>query len=119
MVVTFVGAGQFGVAHLAGWIPPTPEETSLFDPRTTSASALQGMLTEGKITSTQILNEYYRQIVAHNGYLKAVYQLAPDALARATELDRMRARGRMLGPLHGIPILLKACLLQLDYGSKG
>lgn len=103
------GAGIFGKAHLAGWIPvlPAPSGPRLFEPTTTSAAALQDMLTEGKINSVQILNEYYRQILDYNGYLKAVYQLAPSALDRAKELDGKRASGDVLGPLHGIPVLLK------------
>src|SRR5205085_3498095 len=31
----------------------------------------------------------------------------PNALAEADERDRQRAQGRILGPLHGIPIALK------------
>ncbi len=39
--------------------------------------------------------------------LAAVIELNPDALAEAEELDRERAAGRVRGPLHGIPVLLK------------
>ncbi|KAI5924863.1 amidase family protein [Camillea tinctor] len=102
-----VGQGKFGRAHLAGWIPPVNEGDSKFDPMTTSASVLQDMLTAGKLTSVEILNEYYRQIMNYNGYLKAVYQLAPGAIDQAKALDSQRVSGRVLSPLHGIPILLK------------
>ncbi|KAI1631317.1 amidase family protein [Biscogniauxia mediterranea] len=104
------GQGTFGRAHLAGWIPSVTDnddDDPKFDPTTTSASALQEMLTSGKLTSVEILNEYYRRILTYNGYLKAVYQLAPGAVDRAKALDSQRASGTVLGPLHGIPILLK------------
>ncbi|KAI0602996.1 amidase family protein [Biscogniauxia sp. FL1348] len=101
------GQGTFGRAHLAGWIPSVTDDGPKFDPMTTSASALQEMLNSGKLTSVEILNEYYRQILTYNGYLKAVYQLAPGAIDRAKALDSQRASGNILGPLHGIPILLK------------
>lgn len=101
------GAGTFGKAHLAGWIPSVTDDAPRFDPRTTSAAALQELLSSGKIKSVQILNEYYRQILAYNDYLKAVYQLAPGAITRAKELDALRASGNVLSPLHGIPVLLK------------
>ncbi len=65
------------------------------------------MLTAGTITSSQILNEYYQQILDYNGYLKAIYQLAPGALKRAEELDARRANSDIIGPLHSIPIILK------------
>ncbi|KAI0114163.1 amidase family protein [Nemania sp. FL0031] len=101
------GHGAFGEAHLAGWIPSITDDESLFDPLTTSGSRLQELLASGELTSMQIVNQYYRQILTYNGYLKAVYQLAPGALDRAKALDKMRADGEILGPLHGIPVLLK------------
>lgn len=101
------GAGHFGPAHLAGWVPAVPNEPSRFDTRAMSASDLQKMLGEGSITSVQILNEYYRQILSYNGYLKAVYSLAPRALEHARELDEQRAKGNRMSALHGIPVLLK------------
>jgi amidase len=109
IMTTFVGAGPFGKAHLVGWIPKVTDDAPLFDPRTASAATLQEMLSSGKITSVQILSEYHRQILSYNGYLKAVYRLAPNAIERAKELDAKRSAGEVLGPLHGIPILLKAC----------
>ncbi|KAF2682561.1 hypothetical protein K458DRAFT_52056 [Lentithecium fluviatile CBS 122367] len=87
--------------------------TSSFEPTATPAAALQKLLTVGPLTSVQILNEYYGQILDYNGYLKAVYQLAPGALDRAKELDAKRANGDVLGPLHGIPVLLKASITNL------
>lgn len=101
------GHGEFRKAHLVGWIPEVTNDAPRFDPLTTSASALLDMLTEGNITSVQILYEYYRQILKYNGYLKAVYRLMPSALDRAKQLDAQRASGGPIGSLHGIPILLK------------
>jgi amidase len=101
------GAGTFGEAHLAGWIPFVTDDGIRFDPLTTSATTLQELMTSGRITCVQILNEYYRQILAYNEYLKAIYQLAPTAIKRAQELDALRASGTVLSPLHGIPVLLK------------
>lgn len=39
--------------------------------------------------------------------LHMVTELNPDALSIAAEADALRANGTMLGPLHGIPILIK------------
>jgi amidase len=94
-------------ANLLGWIPTIVDEGPFFDPLTASAADLAKLLSSGQVTSVQILNEYYRQILKYNGHLKAVLQLAPGAIDEAKELDAKRARGETLGPLHGIPILLK------------
>lgn len=39
--------------------------------------------------------------------LRAVIEIAPDVLARADQLDAERAAGRLRGPLHGLPVLVK------------
>ncbi|PKG93225.1 amidase [Paraglaciecola sp. MB-3u-78] len=39
--------------------------------------------------------------------LQSILALNPDALETAKQLDQMRAAGEILGPLHGVPILLK------------
>lgn len=39
--------------------------------------------------------------------VNAVIELNPDALAMARTADALRRRGQVLGPLHGIPVLLK------------
>jgi amidase len=101
------GLGKFGKSDLAGWIPSLTDEAPRFDPLTTSAVTLQEWLTTGKILSVQILNEHYRQILAHNGYLKSIYQLAPRVVEHTHELDSLRARGTILGPMHGISVLPK------------
>ena len=42
-------------------------------------------------------------------------ELNPDALAMARHADELRRRGRVLGPLHGIPVLLKG---NIDTGDR-
>src|SRR4029077_1851101 len=42
-------------------------------------------------------------------------ELNPDAMAMAQQADALRRKGRILGPLHGIPVLLKA---NIDTGDK-
>lgn len=95
---------------LRGFIPifsDEPHRQPLFNTLTATASDLQADLRNGKIKSTQVVEEYHRAIIAHNGVLNAVWELAPGALQRAEELDMSREEGQFLGPLHGIPILIK------------
>src|SRR5262249_19092361 len=45
----------------------------------------------------------------------AVIELNPDALSIARKMDALRRQGKVLGPLHGIPVLLKA---NIDTGDR-
>lgn len=49
-----------------------------------------------------------------NSTLHMVTEINPDALAIAAELDAMRANGTILGPLHGLPILIKNNIATAD-----
>jgi amidase len=64
----------------------------------------------GKLTSENLTKEYIARIIAldQNGPgVNAVIELNPDALAIARNADKLRKKGIVLGPLHGIPVLLK------------
>ncbi|KAL2072382.1 hypothetical protein VTL71DRAFT_11725 [Oculimacula yallundae] len=101
-------------SNLKGWVPvigDTHGRRPLFDVLTATAHHLQDELIAGRLRSAQIIEEYYRAICAHNGYLNAVYALAPGAMKRAQEMDEKISNGEFLGPLHGIPVLVKDNIL--------
>jgi amidase len=64
-------------------------------------------LTAGKATSAAVTQAYIERIKAHDGPLHAVILIAPDALDQAAASDKRRADGKPLGPLDGVPILIK------------
>ena len=68
---------------------------------------LQGGLETGLFTSVDLVNAYLARIQEVNSTLNVVTEVNPDALLIAAELDAQRANGTTLGPLHGIPILIK------------
>ncbi len=68
---------------------------------------LQYVMTEGRLTSVELVRFYLLRIEKFNGAVNAVLEFNPDALAIARELDRERAEKGSRGLLHGIPILLK------------
>lgn len=75
-----------------------------------SISELQSELTAGRVTAEQLTQDYLARIAEIDRagpQLCAVLELNPDALARARELDAERRAGRVRGPLHGIPVLVK------------
>ncbi|KAF1818772.1 amidase family protein [Dissoconium aciculare CBS 342.82] len=83
-----------------------------------TATDLQILLSQGTITSRVLVDLYLQQISQYNGYLNAVIATAPTETLHywADELDQERANGALRGPLHGIPILLKACLDNIATG---
>ncbi|KAK5696223.1 hypothetical protein LTR17_024391 [Elasticomyces elasticus] len=64
-------------------------------------------LESGLFTSCDLVRAYEARIMEVNSTLHMVTELNPDALTIAAQLDAMRANGTVLGPLHGIPILIK------------
>ena len=68
---------------------------------------MQRALASGRVTSVELVRQYLARIGTYEPVLHAVLAVNPNALAEAERLDRERARGRLRGPLHGIPIALK------------
>lgn len=74
---------------------------------TLSAVELAAMMERGETTSEQIVRACLREIEARDGELHAVIAVDPGAVEQARALDAERDEGRVRGPLHGIPVLLK------------
>jgi len=71
---------------------------------------LQQKMKSGEYTSRSITEMYLKRIEAidKNGpKLNSVIELNPDALTIADSMDNERKAGKVRGPLHGIPILIK------------
>ncbi len=83
---------------------------SAFELDEATVADLMKAMKEGRETSRSICEKYLARIaeVDHAGpELRSVIEINPDALAHADKLDRERAVGKIRGPLHGIPVLIK------------
>ena len=83
---------------------------SPFDLEEATLADLQAGMSSGRMTARSITEQYIARIeeIDRKGpTLRHVLEVNPDALEIADSLDRERKSGRMRGPLHGIPILLK------------
>ncbi len=71
---------------------------------------LQDAMASGRYTSHRLVELYLARITAidrQGPELRSVIELNPDALTIADALDAERRSGRVRGPLHGIPVLIK------------
>jgi len=75
-----------------------------------SVADLQRAMQNGELSAEQLVHYYLDRIARHNtkGFeLRAVISVNEQALADARRLDAEREAGKLRGPLHGIPVLLK------------
>jgi len=81
-----------------------------------TATQLQNQLQSGLLTSVQIIESYLVHIDNHNQNgmkVNALIAVMPReiALAKARELDEERKHGKVRGPFHGIPIIVKDVIM--------
>ena len=79
---------------------------------------LQDKMRSGELTARAITEAYLariREVDQSGPKLNSVIETNPDALAIADALDQERKDGKVRGPLHGIPVLIKD---NIDTGDK-
>ncbi len=78
-----------------------------FELAETTIRQLSDAMAKGELTSVEIVSQYLERIDKSDGQLKSVVETDPDALDIARRLDEERRDKKSLGPLHGIPVLIK------------
>ncbi len=79
---------------------------------------LQKKMESGELSSKSITELYLKRIqdIDMNGpELNSVIELNPDAMDIAGKMDRERKEGKVRGPMHGIPVIIKD---NIDSGDK-
>ncbi|HEY0944228.1 MAG TPA: amidase [Opitutaceae bacterium] len=73
-----------------------------------SATKLAQLIREKKVSAVEAVQAHYARIDAVNPKLNAVVQFCRErALSEATTADQLLAAGKLLGPLHGVPMTIK------------
>jgi len=75
---------------------------------------LGSMLDEGSASARSLAEAYLERIEELDGSLDSVIEVNPDALDIADTMDRERREGRVRGPLHGIPVMVKDNIATAD-----
>ncbi|HEY4935627.1 MAG TPA: amidase family protein, partial [Puia sp.] len=111
--LTTAGSWQLAVGGIS------PENNSSIDPaeqapvldlEEITIMELQKKMQNSEQTSVSITKAYLARIekIDRGGpALNSIIELNPDALQIAAGLDEERKHGKIRGPLHGIPILIK------------
>src|SRR5256714_1692414 len=83
-----------------------------------TVAQLQAEMADGRLTSVKLTRFYLDRIAAidqSGPNVNSVIELNPDALQLAQSADSRRAKGKVIGPLDGIPVLLKD---NIDTGDR-
>lgn len=100
-------AGMLGASEASAQVPLTDAAVALEE---ATIAQLQASMTRGGLTSLILVNMYLERIAAldqDGPCINSVLEVNPDARRSARVLDRERREGRLRGPLHGIPVMLK------------
>jgi amidase len=87
-----------------------PSAAASFELEEATFSDLQDGMKSGRFTARSVTEMYLSRIEAldkQGPALNSVIELNPNALQIAEMLDRERQQGKVRGPLHGIPVLIK------------
>lgn len=90
--------------------PKDPGPLAPFELEEASVAELQRRMSAGDLSSQAVTQLYLERIARLDDtgpQLNAVIETNPEALTIAQALDAERAAGKLRGPLHGVPVLLK------------
>ena len=78
-----------------------------FDLIETTIAEVHAAMAAGHTSAAVLVDRYRARIAAYDDALNAVLTLNDDAPARARALDEQFAADGLVGPLHGVPLLVK------------
>ena len=114
-----VALGAARAPSLRAQAAQSPSKVEVFE---ASISDLQAAMTAGRTTAVQLVDAYLARIAAYDQRgpaLNAMIRLNPGARADARRLDEERRQGKVRGPMHGIPIILKDNFDTSDLPTSG
>ena len=105
-----LGVALAAAAPAAMSAQPVPAKSVPFAFEEASLTDLQQRMASGGTSARTLVQMYLDRIAAYDKTgpaINAIIELNPDALVIADQLDAERKSGKIRGPLHGIPLLIK------------
>lgn len=100
-------AGKLSDRRAEGSPKGEQRDNSKFDPIGATAAEIQKLYRTNQISVRAVVEQYLERIWEYEDELGAVVHVNPHVLERAEELDNTLESNELVGPLHGIPVLLK------------
>ena len=101
---------------------PTFSPAKTFELTNASVADIQAAVASGALTYEKLVSLYLARIAAYDQQgpkLNAIIAANPKALAEARARDAERKAGKIRGPLHGIPVLVKDNYDTFDLPTTG
>ena len=94
------------LAVALAWYPATAAAQSI-DVVELTVEEIQSAYAAGEYTAVELTGAFLDRIEQYEDYYNAFISMNPDALRRAAELDELYASSGPVGPLHGVPVVIK------------
>ena len=95
------------------------EKQATIDPVELTAADVQAAFARGDLTCEALTQAYLDRIGLYNPRYVALITINDNALRDAREIDRRRARGEPLGPLAGVPVIVKDTMDMAGFPTTG
>jgi amidase len=102
----FIGVSAVAMLGVAS-SGSTSAQPNALDLTEKSLGELQSLMERRVTTSVAVTSGYLARIRSIDKKLNSIIQVNPDALVIAAAMDKERRAGKVRGPLHGIPIVIK------------
>jgi aspartyl-tRNA(Asn)/glutamyl-tRNA(Gln) amidotransferase subunit A len=100
-------------------MPNNPQPSDAIDLVELTVEQVQAGFAAGTFTSESLTQAFLARIATYNPAYNAIIFLNPDALDDARAVDRRRAAGEQLGPLAGVPVVVKDAMDMKGFPTTG
>ncbi|WP_394740035.1 amidase [Natronococcus roseus] len=101
------GIGAAGLVGVGASSASASTSDEGFDPVEATVADVRDAIESGEATARDIVEDYLERIEVYDGAINSIISVNEHAVERAAELDEQYAASGPVGPLHGVPLILK------------